>query len=388
MFDKYEEYLKSLSEVDHFIRNRKYINVIEKIEKEGFSLPTKKQIHKIDSNKKRIVYTFPEEENYVLKLLTYLVIRQYDAVFSKNLYSFRTNYGVRQAFNYIRAVSHIENYYTYKVDISDYFNSINVELLLPKLRTIFADDVTLYEWIEALLTNPYVLENGLLKKEMKGVMAGCPIAVFLANVYLSELDKVFADERKIYFRYSDDIIIFSKTKEELEDQKNKLLSIVDAYNLKINPSKQISTVPGESWTFLGLKYDGNQIDVSDIALKKIKAKMRRKTRALIRWKNLKNKESIFAVKAFINAFNKKFFNNTDEHDMTWARWYFPVITTDKGLKIIDHYMQECVRYIATEKHTKSSYNFRYNQMKDLGYESLVNNWYQYKNTYCNPIKLL
>lgn len=32
---------------------------------------------------------FLREENYVLKLLTYLLIRQYDDVFAKNLYSFR-----------------------------------------------------------------------------------------------------------------------------------------------------------------------------------------------------------------------------------------------------------------------------------------------------------
>ena len=39
-------------------------------------------------------------------------------------------------------------------------------------------------------------------------------------------------------------------------------------------------------------------------------------------------------------------------------------------------MQECIRYIATETHMKSQYSFRYFQMKNLGYESLVNNWYK------------
>jgi hypothetical protein len=132
-----------------------------------------------------------------------------------------------------------------------------------------------------------------------------------------------------------------------------------------------------------LKYANGQIDVSDIAVKKIKAKMRRKARALIRWKNRNNRESIHAVKAFIKAFNKKFYNNTDIHDMTWSRWYFPLITTDNSLKIIDQYMQECIRYIATETHTKSQYNFRYTQMKELGYQSLVNNWYRFKNDFKN-----
>lgn len=361
-----------------FIRNQEYIGILNKIAAEGVSTPCKKQIQKIDSTKKRIVYTFPKEENYILKLLTYLLIRMYDGVFSPNLYSFRANYSIKQAFQHILSTSNIDQYYTYKVDISDYFNSIDLDILLPSLHKVLSNDLALYEFIEAILKNPFVVENGEIKQEKKGVMAGCPIAAFLANVYLSDLDKMFAEEEIIYCRYSDDIIIFTKNKEAQERIKQKLLTTLENYHLTVNTAKEVATISNEPWTFLGLKYDNGEIDISDIALKKIKAKMRRKTRALIRWKNLKNKEPIYAVKAFINAFNKKFYNNTDVHDMTWSRWYFPLITTDKSLRVIDQYMQECIRYIATEKHTKSRYNFRYNQMKELGYQSLVNNWYRNK----------
>lgn len=363
-----------------FIRNQEYIGILNKITAKGISTPCKKQIQKIDSTKKREVYTFPKEENYILKLLTYLVIRKYDGIFSSNLYSFRVNYNVKQAFQHILSTPNINQYYTYKVDISNYFNSIDLNILLPRLRNVLHDDVPLYEFIEALLRNPLVIENDEIKQEQKGIMAGCPIAAFLANVYLSDLDKMFAEEQMIYCRYSDDIIIFTKTKEEQERIKQKLFTILESYHLTLNTEKEISTSSNEPWTFLGLKYDTEKIDISDIALKKIKAKMRRKTRALIRWKNIKNKEPIYAVKAFINAFNKKFYNNTDVHDMTWARWYFPLITTDRSLRAIDQYMQECIRYIATEKHTKSKYNFRYDQMKEFGYQSLVNNWYKNKKT--------
>lgn len=359
-----------------FIRDKKYIDVLDQILTKGFSIPCKKQIQKIASIKKRVVYTFPQEENYILKLLTYLLIRRYDNIFSPNLYSFRANHCVKQAFQRIVATPNISQYYTYKVDISDYFNSIDINILLQRLRNVLQDDKPLYDFIEALLKNPLVEENGEVIEEQKGVMAGCPIAVFLANVYLLDLDRMFAEENAIYCRYSDDIIIFTKTKEDQERLKNKLLASLDAYRLKLNTSKEVSTIPNEPWTFLGLKYANGQIDVSDIAVKKIKAKMRRKARALIRWKNRNNRESIHAVKAFIKAFNKKFYNNTDIHDMTWSRWYFPLITTDKSLKVIDQYMQECIRYIATETHTKSQYNFRYTQMKELGYQSLVNNWYK------------
>lgn len=370
---------KEAQDLFRFIRNQEYIGILNRIATKGFATPCKKQIQKIDSTKKRMVYTFPKEENYILKLLTYLLIRVYDGAFSSNLYSFRANYSVKQAFQHILSTSNIDQYYTYKVDISDYFNSIDIDILLPSLRKVLSNDLPLYKFIEAILRNPLVIEDGKIKQEQKGIMAGCPIAAFLANVYLSDLDRMFAEEDVIYCRYSDDIILFTKTKEEQERIKQKLLTTLENYHLTVNTAKEVATIPNEPWTFLGLKYDNEQIDVSDIAVKKIKAKMRRKARALIRWKHTKNKESLYAVRAFINVFNKKFYNNTDVHDMTWSRWYFPLITTDKCLKVIDHYMQECIRYIATEKHTKGAYCFKYEQMKELGYQSLVNNWYNYRS---------
>ena len=367
---------KNVKDLFRFIRNQEYLPVINKILTNGFSIPTKKKIQKIGVAKKRVVYMFPKRENNLLKLLTYLLIRKYDSIFPSNLYSFRAGYGVKNAFQRILSVPNIENYYSYKVDISDYFNSIDLNILLPKLSEILKDEIEIYNLIEQLLINPYVEEDGCIKQETKGVMAGSPIAAFLANVYLLDVDKRF--ENDIYCRYSDDIILFAKTSEELEEKKDKLLKSLEKFHLKINTSKEVITQPHEQWTFLGLKYDDENVDISDVSVKKIKDKMRRKSRALIRWKRNKGLESVYAVKSFINSFNKKLYNNSVTYEMTWARWYFPLITTDRSLKIIDNYMQECIRYIAIEKHTKAAYNFKYNQMKDLGFQSLVNNWYKYR----------
>lgn len=73
-------------------------------------------------------------------------------------------------------------------------------------------------------------------------------------------------------------------------------------------------------------------------------------------------------------FSRKLFENPVEHELTWARWYFPLINTADSLKIIDEYCQSRIRYLATGKHTKAAYNFRYEEMKELGYVSLVNRY--------------
>ena len=81
-----------------------------------------------------------------------------------------------------------------------------------------------------------------------------------------------------------------------------------------------------------------------------------------------------AVRAFIKRFNKKLYDSNDLNETNWSRWYFPLINTDKSLKELDTYMQDCLHYTASETHTKARYNYRYEQMKALGYRNLVNEW--------------
>lgn len=267
------------------------------------------------------------------------------------------------------------------LNVSNYFNSIDVDILLPILKRLFADDVPLYEFLESQLTDSRAIDEGNLIEEKKGVMAGMPYAVFLANVYLTQLDREFGKmQGLIYCRYSDDIIIFSKSKDILDYAKVRVLQRLDDFHLQLNPKKVCQTSPRQPWTFLGFECDGRDIDVCEVSVRKLKAKMRRKARALRRWGENNGKEGWMAARAFIKHFNKKLFTSENKSEVKWSWWYFPLITTDKSLRELDSYMQDCVRYVATGTRTKSRFDFRYKQLKDLGYVTLVNEWYRYKET--------
>ena len=75
--------------------------------------------------------------------------------------------------------------------------------------------------------------------------------------------------------------------------------------------------------------------------------MRRKARALEKWRRVKGKDGWMAARAFIKHFNRKLYTSECSSEVNWSWWYFPLITTDKSLTEIDAYMQDCVRYIAT-----------------------------------------
>jgi len=368
---------KELQELEQFVQRSGYLSVAEKLQTGGtFAPPRKTEISKKSSEKKRIVYTYAEDENWVLKLLTWLLQRKYDHLFAYNLYSFRPRKGVRDAVKRLTHAKNIRQMWSYKVDISNYFNSVPVDRLLPLLRETLAEEPEICGFLESLLTNPLVNDHGNLIPEEKGIMAGTPISTFLANLYLAHMDHYFADAGVLYARYSDDIIVFGMTEEKREQCAETILRFLNEAGLSVNPAKEARTAPGEMWTFLGICYRDGVIDVAPVSVEKLKAKMRRKARALVRWQARKGATGVNAAKAFVRVFNRKLFENPLEHELTWARWYFPLINTIESLKIIDEYSQCCIRYLATGKHTKAQYNFRYEQMKELGYVSLVNRYYK------------
>ncbi len=367
-----------ISDLRSYIDNKEYLPYVEKIKNNiGFSAPKKILINKSKAGKKRTVYTFNREENYILKHISYL-LRDYDYLFAPNLYSFRKDSGVKKAADDILKIKDLNIRYVYKADISDYFNSVNIDILLPKLENALADDIALFSFLKSLLLNPYAEYNGDLIEEQKGIMAGVPVSAFLANLYLSEADKYFYGKNIPYMRYSDDILVFAKDQEELNESIAIIRSFLCCLGLKINPDKESIALPNEKWSFLGFSYHNGIIDISDVSFNKLKAKMRRKAKALSRWASKKNLPGEYAARAFIKRFNSKFYDNPVYNELTWSRWFFPIINTDKTLKKIDEFMLECIRFLATGKRSKSRFDFRYDSIKELGYRNLVNEYYKFK----------
>ena len=320
-----------------------------------------------------MVYTYPEPYNTVFKLLTWLLLRNYDRLFAENLYSFRPGRTAKDAV--CKLARYASGMWAYKADISNYFNSIPVALMTAGLKAILPDDEPLSRLLVSMLEDERVISDGAVITEQKGIMAGTPLAAFYANVFLRELDLYFERRGILYSRYSDDIILFAKDSAELDDYSEKVKSFLAERSLTINPDKETVYTPDDGWVFLGFEYKNGRLDVAPASITKIKAKMRRKARALERWRKRSGADRERAARAFIRAFNRKLFDGAGDNELTWARWYFPVLTTDRGLHKIDLYCQECIRFLLTGKRTKARFNARYFDLKALGYRNLVHEFY-------------
>lgn len=370
---------KELEQFGHYIENEKYLDAAKKIEAGTFpdEYATKKFVNKSGTGKKRVVYSFSEETNITLKFIAHHLY-MYDEVFESNCYAFRRNHGVKQALGRLMGNRKLSRMYCYKVDIQDYFNSIDVSLLLEKMQFIKVDDLILYQIFERILLQKRVQFENRTILEDHGAMAGIPIAPFFANIYLQSVDKMFREMGVIYFRYSDDVLIFADTKERLEEYKGQFFEQLKMHKLTVNPTKISQKAPGEAIEFLGFSYSDGKLDLSDNTKLKIKGKIKRKAQALRRWQRKKELTPEKAAIGFINTMNKKFFGYKDEDDFTWERWFFPNLTVTDGLGEIDRYMQQYIRYCVTGRHYKGNYKITYEQLKDWGYRNLVHEYYEFR----------
>lgn len=360
--------------------NPRFENLCRQISEESydFSIPVKRMIPK-SNGKLRTIYQFNRYEMVALKLLSYLM-HSYDHLFSPNLYSFRRGVSVREAIRTLFRLSGLRNMWGYKADIHDYFNSVDVNILLPELRDALEDD-RLFSLFERILSNPYVREKGVVHEESKGVMAGIPISAFLANFYLKDVDSFFYVQDCIYMRYADDILILADSEDKLLSMRALLLQAIKSRGLEMNPDKERFFEPGEEFEFLGFSVSSERIDISKNTVRKIKGKIRRSSRAIRRWMLTKNAPVKGTIRALIRCYNRRFYGYEDG-ELSWSRWYLPTITTTESLHKIDQYFQEWIRYVATGRHSKKNHEIvTYDDMRRCGYIPLVSAYYsQFEKT--------
>lgn len=351
------------------------------------SLPEKVLISKLGTQKKRVIYVYNQLDRLALKLIQHGLSLFYDQ-FLPCCLAFRPGFSIQSAFRDVLR-RYRPTFSCVRTDISDYFNSIHVDRMSIRIRDVLSDATPLATVIENMLCDPYVkTEDGVIFERQKGVMAGMPLAPFLANLYLDSFDRVAVQWAPLYLRYSDDLIFFCRP-DDAVPLLNKVRSELSALGLTINEAKTQISPPGEAWSFLGLSYDRGQIDLSEGAIEKMKGKISRAAKKLYRWRVKKNASTERAARAMIRKFQFKFYGTGKRDDeLTWSKWYFPLLTSHYGLSQIDSFMQQWIRYLSSGRHCKKNYRqVSYNKMKEWGYIPLKSAYYSRFRAFHNDEKM-
>jgi len=192
----------------------------------------------------------------------YQIVEPYlDAYFSPWLFSYRVSHP-----SYFAARSTVRHYKRYYrrdfvlvADVADYFNHIDVDILLKKLIPLNFPEPVLK--LITLFIKNQKLQDGRIVRPVKGLIAGTPLLPILANLYLNDLDKYCGSRVDFYRRVGDDFILFDQNQERLQLVYDYLLDEVERLGLTINVQKTKYVPATESFDYLGYSFKNGQVSL-------------------------------------------------------------------------------------------------------------------------------
>lgn len=261
---------RNRSEVLKFELNRdRNLFTILDIVKHGEYHPSKYWLFWVTDPKKRLILALPYADRVIHQWYIEEFIKPYYIPrFIKDSYACIPKRGthaavdkIQQYMRYMHQKYH-GHYYILKMDISKFFNSIDLHVLYDILSRAIVDSKLLR------LTETILFEDG----EHEGLPIGNYVSQYFANIYLNELDQYCKHVLKIkyYVRYMDDFVALAPNRQTAREWFAAIRRFVcERLNLQLNP---------KSWYYpasFGLDFVGYRI-YNDYRLlrKRSKAKLR------------------------------------------------------------------------------------------------------------------
>lgn len=355
-----------------------------------FQMPLRLVVNKLQTGKKKTVYLFGYQDDFLLKVINKILTETYQHLISPACHSFQRGKGAKTAFRMLLADPEIDKKHFLKTDIHNFFNSVNIEDFISILPDEIKADGLLFGLLEQILVPKYVrLSDGSVISEDKGLMAGCPLSPFLSNIYLNSLDQYFARKNVTYTRYSDDIVIFDH-KDKIENHFSFIKKYLSDKGLCLNQDKTFIGEPGKEAVFLGFSYKMGTIDLSPVSVEKMKGKIKRLSRSYNRRLKRGKMSETGILEHFIGRINRKLYGiNARENDLCWAHWFFPVINTVESIEFLDKYIQDRLRYSVTGKYNRANYRkVPYSRLVQCGYIPLIKTFWKFKTDYSTYQKMI
>lgn len=156
------------------------------------------------------------KDKIVQQAIKNLIEPRFENLFLGNSYGYRPERGATRAIR--RALVEFQtkkNNWVLKLDIDDYFDSINHELLFLRLGS-FIKDEEIVRLIELCVKMGVVTKRLKWKDIKRGIPQGAVMSPLLANFYLHPFDEYIVKRAKAYVRYADDFLIWFETKNQAE----------------------------------------------------------------------------------------------------------------------------------------------------------------------------
>lgn len=195
-----------------------------------------------------------------------------DPTFSESSYGFRPGKNQQQAVQQAKRIVESGKEYVVDIDLSKFFDRINHDRLIHRLKA-YIDDTRVLRLIGMILRSGVMIE-GIKTPTEEGSVQGSPLSPLLSNVVLDELDKELEQRGLEFCRFADDCNIFTKTERAAERIMASIKKFIEKkLKLKVNEEKS-KTAKSDQVKFLGMTIVKSTIAISKAALNKAMEKVK------------------------------------------------------------------------------------------------------------------
>jgi len=336
------------------------------------------------NGKHRTLYVPPWEERIVDLLLYRALNRRLHDWFSPNSYAYRDRrYSLDACQRRIASVLRTTGtpLYVVKRDIADYFVSVNHKLLLGQLASLVDPDDYLYRLLEQRVRFLYE-EEGETRMAGVGIPFGASIACLFANIYLTGLDREIESATEIrYFRYSDDLLILSPSREAADRAAQQLGFHLLRLGLKTKASHRANLLLSEDpaaegsysvargFRHLGLLLRiGGEVALSRDKLRKIQNLFRFAFRRNRRWR--RERDARRRVQILVRLATEVIEKGV--RNVAILDYYLKHVNDERQLRWLDRWLAEAVLSAAFGGHKKGHFRkVGFGELRAMGLPSLV-----------------
>lgn len=221
----------------------------------GIEIPKKK-------NEVRKLGLLSVKDKIVQYTIKTIVEPFFENTFVDNSYAYRPNKGHTKAIRRtLNECNKKKNNWVLRLDIDNYFDTINHHLLGARLHNLIPDE----EIVRLIMLS---VQMGVVNKHLKwtdtdeGVPQGAILSPLLANFYLNPFDKFVLTLSRSYIRYADDFCIMCDSHETAKTFLSQISTyLLSHLGLKLNPP--IITEIRKGFEFLGITLSKNGLSISE-----------------------------------------------------------------------------------------------------------------------------
>lgn len=304
------------------------------------SPPHTAQIPK-DNGEFRTVYVNEPIDRVILSIANDLLFELMPEMIHESCKSYQTGIGCGKV---VTEISHkIANtakngFLGWKSDLSKYFDSVPLKYIdeeFDKVEAKHGHSALIDVLRKYYHSDLYFDEENNLQSAYQSLKQGCPVASWLADVILYDLDQELSQMDGDYKRYSDDMLFAG---EDYEKAMSVLEIRLDEKSMKLNP-KKVEYLTADKWfKFLGFSIKGSMISLSSSRIKTFQKEIEARTI---------HSPNTTLVKA-INSVNRYLYKGDGE--FSWATQILPVCNVRQDLNELNKFVMDCLRAVETGKH--------------------------------------